>query len=1537
MRKQRKSIPKRLLCFALSAVLLLGILPVGVFAAPDSTAAAEYTIVAHGGTIAYADGSDDFDGTAPDNAVLTVSFEENQFPGKIFDYWKSADGTEIPQQSFRLLVNRNAAFYPVFKDVAGNFGPWETLIGGSSCNEAPILVRTDSAQGLKEYKLGRSGYHQNLRYERIDDGNHRVACADCSYTYTTGHRWNSGVVTTQATHLADGVKTYTCYDCGAKKYEKIEKGGSHTYPDNPKDSDYIIDEPALNGQPGLRHLKCTQCGFEQEPTEYIAAELPGSTGKVQHFTYERTSPYSSSSSMNQARVEEHYISDSAYYYSVKKANVGILFEFLWFDHGKQSPVYIKSGTTYGTRESDYYGIVAYADSREEFLRMIYSSVLLSSYDNGLHSAMLESPLYGSRYFAQLWNQGESTRNKLKPWGDPQLRPGWNTPVTEYEYKYSSTKTIQLYVDEHNVCVYQNNGSGETMELKFAEELETFPFAEPNRAAITWYGYQVTDGTFGEESWACDYFGMLSADFSVESRTAKPNTPREGQYFSHWEKYDFDTKQYEYCTDEETWAPTLSDVTRLRAVFKDHTYHIKVNGGYYQVYTEQNQWSDETYTEGDVIYGTKIRLISDSSLIPEGMQTDGFVDQSGNRLDSTTFTPSADGEYTAVYKDKEAYFSASARNGVVKKDGEPFYGGSLPIGAQISLTTESSDSGAYPYFIGWCTVRYGMTGEEYTVVSTESTYTTTVTDSYEDNSIVAVWSDSPTLPEKVRHSITAVNGFVSNENSVFVSHIRVPTGSYVQIAEDPSQPLKVHTWVAADAETGTEIERQEASDYGAYFLITAGDDGGKGDAVYPANVTITGETDVCADHTWDDGVVTKEPNYVAEGEKTFTCTVCGTRRTEAIAKLDRYCVHACTVCGKCTLPADDPACGYERCACETPQKPIIVDQSGTVAGTPEGVTLTAVAVQGDSEDAGPYLAYCLEAAEGYQVETIYDLSLVNPDGSEYTLADGETATVTLDVGKENAQAISDGRLYIIHIAATGKETYGVGYKPVTVDAENGTVTFETESFSPFLLAASPIEYYGRNAIAGLANKDALLYAYDRIVSGVENSAATIGIYNGANAITQEELKAVFDAYRRDHTEHFWLGNSYSISYNAATVLSLTPSYTLSGTALQTAKTAFDAAVSEMLSGITSSMSEYAREKLLHDRLAARVTYDGTGANAHNAYGALVEGKAVCEGYAEAFQYLLQKAGIQSFIITGTSSNPATGSPEGHAWNAVRIDGRYYHVDVTWDDQGENIFYAYFNKTDAAILEDHTIDTTAYPLPVCSSEAADYFYVNGGRLPLFDLNAVAALLKNGGGTARVYVTGDKAAFSSAFTANASALASKLGYTGGYSYGYANLGREFILTVTPVGVTVSGSITCFGSETDVIRVELIKAGQTAATHHSELTGSQNSDGSIQADYSFSAVAAGTYTLRVSKQNHVTREYTITVGAEAVTQDVKIHLKGDVNGDGKITNLDVTRLSLHFRKKATLTDYELLCADVSGDGKITNLDVTKIKLHFRKKAQLW
>lgn len=72
--------------------------------------------------------------------------------------------------------------------------------------------------------------------------------------------------------------------------------------------------------------------------------------------------------------------------------------------------------------------------------------------------------------------------------------------------------------------------------------------------------------------------------------------------------------------------------------------------------------------------------------------------------------------------------------------------------------------------------------------------------------------------------------------------------------------------------------------------------------------------------------------------------------------------------------------------------------------------------------------------------------------------------------------------------------------------------------------------------------------------------------------------------------------------------------------------------------------------------------------------------------------------------------------------------------------------------------------------------------------------------------------------------------------------------------------------------------------------------------ASYSISGIASGTYTMRVMKKNHVTREYTITVGGEAVTQNVKIHLKGDINGDGKVTTGDVNRVNLHVKGKSLL-----------------------------------
>lgn len=91
------------------------------------------------------------------------------------------------------------------------------------------------------------------------------------------------------------------------------------------------------------------------------------------------------------------------------------------------------------------------------------------------------------------------------------------------------------------------------------------------------------------------------------------------------------------------------------------------------------------------------------------------------------------------------------------------------------------------------------------------------------------------------------------------------------------------------------------------------------------------------------------------------------------------------------------------------------------------------------------------------------------------------------------------------------------------------------------------------------------------------------------------------------------------------------------------------------------------------------------NAFTAVGALVDGQAVCEGYARGMQYLLQRAGIECSLVTGINEKN-----EPHMWNLVTINGRNYHLDPTWDDVDDRIRYTFFNVTTDSITRTHTID-------------------------------------------------------------------------------------------------------------------------------------------------------------------------------------------------------------------------------------------------------
>ena len=134
---------------------------------------------------------------------------------------------------------------------------------------------------------------------------------------------------------------------------------------------------------------------------------------------------------------------------------------------------------------------------------------------------------------------------------------------------------------------------------------------------------------------------------------------------------------------------------------------------------------------------------------------------------------------------------------------------------------------------------------------------------------------------------------------------------------------------------------------------------------------------------------------------------------------------------------------------------------------------------------------------------------------------------------------------------------------------------------------------------------------------------------------------------------------------------------------------DKRVREILSKIIKSgMSDRAKVKAIHDYIVFNVEYD-TSLSRYTAYNALKEGKAVCQGYALLGYKMLNEAGIPTRILCSVGMN--------HVWNLVQLDGKWYHLDITWDDPDIEGRVEYYNFliTDEAMMMSHFWEPEEYP--------------------------------------------------------------------------------------------------------------------------------------------------------------------------------------------------------------------------------------------------
>ena len=231
----------------------------------------------------------------------------------------------------------------------------------------------------------------------------------------------------------------------------------------------------------------------------------------------------------------------------------------------------------------------------------------------------------------------------------------------------------------------------------------------------------------------------------------------------------------------------------------------------------------------------------------------------------------------------------------------------------------------------------------------------------------------------------------------------------------------------------------------------------------------------------------------------------------------------------------------------------------------------------------------------------------------------------------------------------------------------------------------------------------------------------------------EIARVFEAFYLDNPNFFFIDRTYSLEgreVNGTQVYdTLILRYTMVAEQRIAATQRFDQAVQTVLKNCPIAEDDYLIELYLHDTLLSRCTYDQAAtesaslySNAYSAYGALVEGKAVCEGYAKAMQWLLNSAAIPATVIRGYSKDNQTA----HMWNWVEINDAYYYLDPTWNDSAKHPQYAYFNITSADLQRTHTIDAGTTLIVDCTAEKDNYFHRNGTYVSGYDRDTIANVI-------------------------------------------------------------------------------------------------------------------------------------------------------------------------------------------------------------------
>ena len=328
-------------------------------------------------------------------------------------------------------------------------------------------------------------------------------------------------------------------------------------------------------------------------------------------------------------------------------------------------------------------------------------------------------------------------------------------------------------------------------------------------------------------------------------------------------------------------------------------------------------------------------------------------------------------------------------------------------------------------------------------------------------------------------------------------------------------------------------------------------------------------------------------------------------------------------------------------------------------------------------------------------------------------------------------------------------------PYGTDTETGTEAYESKEyektdinddnaeFSPRIPDGS-LPYYNvisRYAWSQLDKRQKELY-YDVLEAAIS--------YKPSVEIPEDDAAYIFECVFFDTPELFYLNETPDYADGQ-----LIFRYAFFRDEAEAVSGELDSAYKEFLSELNGNMTEYEKLKFLYEYLINKTKYafeadEDYEKNVFNravyrascAAGPLLDGKAICIGYARATQYLCLRLGIRNFTVKGE------GEGGSHYYSLVLLDDGYYYVDTTWGDpvgkdrSKDYLTYYYFCITTEELLRSHKILTNV-PLPVCTAEKYNYYVYNGLTADSAEEVAERALAayRNGDGEIRLKVSYDK----------------------------------------------------------------------------------------------------------------------------------------------------------------------------------------------------